>query len=68
MFFTFCEVLRLCEKVRTVSNQQTGIVQLVDYTVYYSERGNKTDLRQFTEEEEACEEFIKRVKKYLILL
>lgn len=54
--------------MRTVSNQQTGIVQLVDYTVYYSERGNKTDLRQFTEEEEACEEFIKRVKKYLILL
>ncbi|OLP67052.1 hypothetical protein BACPU_04110 [Bacillus pumilus] len=35
-----------------------------NWEVYYSERGNKTGLKIFEDEETACEYFYKKVAKY----
>ncbi|GAA3524508.1 hypothetical protein GCM10022393_43600 [Aquimarina addita] len=33
------------------------------WEVYYSERGNKNDLKEFSSESEACTDLLKRMKK-----
>ena len=34
------------------------------WSVYYSERGEKTGLRVFISEDEACEYFLRKIKRY----
>ncbi len=44
---------RLC-----ITNEQA------EWQVYYSERGRKSGLKTFSDEEEACEYFYNKLKKY----
>lgn len=34
------------------------------WNIFYSERGSRTDVQSFTNEEEACEAFLTRIKKW----
>lgn len=46
-------------------NEQYCITKNDDkWEVYYSERGNKTGLKIFDDEDEACEYFLQKVERY----
>lgn len=46
-------------------NEKLCIVQDGSWQVYYSERGCKSGLREFTTEEEACAYFFETIKSYV---
>ena len=45
-------------------NEKLCIVKNDKWEVYYSERGKKTGMKLFETEADACEYFLKKVKKY----
>lgn len=45
-------------------NERLCIVKENSWQVYYSERGQKTGLRTFPTETEACEYFLKKMRRY----
>ena len=45
-------------------NEKLCIVKENMWEVYYSERGQKTGLRTFSTEEEACDYFLRKIKRY----
>ncbi|MBE6033498.1 hypothetical protein [Aminipila sp.] len=45
-------------------NEKLCIVKEDVWQVYYSERGNKSGLKEFQTESEACEYFLKKMKRY----
>jgi hypothetical protein len=50
-------------------NEAYCLERLTDkWAVYYSERGSKTSLKEFTTENEACEYFIQLMSKAFVVL
>ena len=47
-----------------VPNEKLCIVREGKWQVYYSERGNKSGLKVFETETEACEFFLRKMKRY----
>lgn len=48
-------------------NEQLCIVYEENvWKVYYSERGRKSDLKEFNNEKDACEYFFNKLKKYAL--
>ena len=47
-------------------NEKLCIVKEDKWQVYYSERGNKSGLKIFETETEACEYFLCKIKRYAI--
>ena len=47
-----------------LSNEKLCIVKEDKWQVYYSERGNKSGLKIFETETEACEYFLRQLKRY----
>ena len=45
-------------------NEALCITNDEKWEVYYSERGRKSGLREFQNEEDACEYFLEKVKRY----
>ncbi len=45
-------------------NETLCIIKDKTWQVYYSERGRKSGLKEFQNEEEACEYFLKKIKRY----
>ena len=45
-------------------NEQLCIVKEDTWQVYYSERGHKSGLKEFKTEAEACEYFLRKMKRY----
>ena len=45
-------------------NEKLCLVKEETWQVYYSERGNKSGLKVFETEAEACEFFLKKVQRY----
>ncbi len=45
-------------------NEKLCIVNEDKWQVYYSERGNKSGLKIFETEAEACEYFLRKIKRY----
>ena len=45
-------------------NEKLCIVREDKWQVYYSERGNKSGLKIFETETEACEYFLRKLKRY----
>ena len=45
-------------------NEQLCIAKDEFWQVYYSERGHRSGLREFETETEACEYFLKKIKRY----
>ena len=45
-------------------NEKLCIVKEDKWKVYYSERGNKSGLKVFETETEACEYFLREIKRY----
>ena len=45
-------------------NEQLCIAKDESWQVYYSERGHKSGLREFETETEACEYFLRKIKRY----
>ena len=45
-------------------NEKMCIVKEGNWQVYYSERGNKVGLKLFETETEACEYFLRKLKRY----
>ncbi|NLK78583.1 MAG: hypothetical protein GX284_12950 [Clostridiales bacterium] len=45
-------------------NEKLCIVREGKWQVYYSERGNKSGLKVFETETEACEFFLRKMKRY----
>lgn len=45
-------------------NEKLCIVKEESWQVYYSERGHKTGLKTFDTEAEACEFFLRKMKRY----
>lgn len=45
-------------------NEQLCIVKDGSWQVYYSERGQKAGLREFETETDACEYFLRKIKRY----
>ncbi|MGN0355035.1 MAG: hypothetical protein ACI4EI_08155 [Muricoprocola sp.] len=46
-------------------NEKLCIVKEDKWQVYYSERGHKSGLKIFETEEEACEYFLDKIKRYV---
>ena len=46
-------------------NEKMCIVKEENWQVYYSERGNKVGLKLFQTETEACEYFLRKLKRYV---
>ena len=49
-----------------LSNEKLCIVKEDTWQVYYSERGNKSGLKIFETESDACEFFLRKMKRYTI--
>ena len=47
-------------------NEKLCIVKEDTWQVYYSERGNKSGLKIFETESDACEFFLRKTKRYAI--
>ena len=47
-------------------NEKLCIVKEDTWQVYYSERGNKSGLKIFETESDACEYFLRKMKRYAI--
>lgn len=45
-------------------NERLCIAFCDKWQVYYSERGRKSGLKEFNSEVEACEYFLKKIKRY----
>lgn len=45
-------------------NEKLCLVYENEWKIYYSERGNKTGEKVFQSEEEACEVFLRKLKRY----
>lgn len=45
-------------------NEKLCIIKEDKWQVYYSERGSKTGLKIFNTETEACEYFLRKLKRY----
>lgn len=45
-------------------NEKLCLVKEDTWQVYYSERGNKSGLKVFETESEACEFFLRKMKRY----
>ena len=45
-------------------NEKLCIVKEDTWQVYYSERGNKSGLKKFETESDACEFFLRKMKRY----
>ena len=45
-------------------NEKLCLVYEGEWKMYYSERGNKTAEKVFQSEEEACEVFLRKLKRY----
>ena len=45
-------------------NEKLCLVKEDNWKIYYSERGNRTGEKEYETEEEACEVFLRKVKRY----
>ena len=45
-------------------NEQLCIAKEENWQVYYSERGHKSGLKEFSTESEACDYFLSKMKRY----
>lgn len=45
-------------------NEKLCLVHEVEWKIYYSERGNKTGEKSYSTEDEACEVFLQKMRRY----